>query len=213
MKKLRMCLPQRRSFRSWLGSARLPAKTKSSPGLKSAQSSPECSSRGRRCDPQIPELGDSLCLRLNHNIICWYRYAPFETIRNKFQDDLRIQRAFNHFVNHKVAKSSAGRWDYRRTALLDPFQEQFARCQRFTIERPGYLDHAGRHRKRAVLACICCKFVDRESDRLGGFRCNDNVGSGKFDSRALNVCERHKLLPHQVCKGSSLPTVPNQHIV
>jgi hypothetical protein len=46
---------------------------------------------------------------------------------------------------------------------------------------------AGIDGKRTVLGCICRKFVDCKSDRLGGFRRNDNVGPGKFDSRALNV--------------------------
>jgi len=86
-----------------------------------------------------------------------------------------------------VAKSVRDGGTTRRAALLDPFQQQFARCERFTIERPRYLDLAFGHGKRAVLDCICREFVNRKSDRLSGFRRNENVGSGKFDPRALNV--------------------------
>ena len=44
------------------------------------------------CDPKIAELRATLTpsLRLDHKISCWYGYAPFQSVRNKFKSDLRI---------------------------------------------------------------------------------------------------------------------------
>jgi hypothetical protein len=47
----------------------------------------------RCCDSKIAKLRASLTpsLRLDHNkISCWYRYGPFQPMRNKFKRDLRI---------------------------------------------------------------------------------------------------------------------------
>src|SRR5450755_471473 len=44
------------------------------------------------CDSKITKLRASLStsLRLDHKISCWYGYAPFQSVRNKFKGDLRI---------------------------------------------------------------------------------------------------------------------------
>lgn len=41
---------------------------------------------------KIAELGTTLApsLRLDHKVSCWHGYAPFQSVGNKFKNDLRI---------------------------------------------------------------------------------------------------------------------------
>ena len=48
--------------------------------------------RSGRRDLNIAELRAALTpsLRLDHEVICWYGYAPFQSVVNKFKNDLPI---------------------------------------------------------------------------------------------------------------------------
>jgi hypothetical protein len=60
--------------------------------LSGVGSDPGTFGRARCCDSKIAKLRAILTpgLRLDHKIGRWYGYAPFQSVRNKFKDDLRI---------------------------------------------------------------------------------------------------------------------------